>query len=285
MRQDLSPRGIGRIIDDAFELYRANFTTIGLGAAMILFPIGLLVGISQVFYSRGLISVIPALLDGSTQFDEFTRLQLWASISNLVAPLMLVARLYVSSAIFAAAPGMLSGRRYGVKEFLRGGLARFGWLLLVAILVSMATSTGFLFLIVPGVYLWARLSIARVACVVEVAPLDRSFARSWALTSGRVWRTLGFGLGLTILTFTLESAIDSPAVLRQIFSSVTNPEAMFAELSVGWKVLEGVLSATALSIVYPFVELAWFFYYLDLRARHEGMDLVQRAARLTQRAS
>ncbi|MDP2233724.1 MAG: hypothetical protein Q8K89_08815, partial [Actinomycetota bacterium] len=250
-----------------------------------LFPIGLLVGISQVFYSRGLISVIPALLDGSTQFDEFTRLQLWASISNLVAPLMLVARLYVSSAIFAAAPGMLSGRRYAVKEFLRGGLARFGWLLLVAILVSMATSTGFLFLIVPGVFLWARLSIAHVACVVEGAPLDRSFARSWALTSGRVWRTLGFGLGLAILTFTLESAVDSPAVLRQIISSVTNPEAMFAEISVGWKVLEGVLSATALSIVYPFVELAWFFYYLDLRARHEGMDLVQRAARLTQRAS
>lgn len=285
MRQDLSPRGIGRIIDDAFELYRANFTTIGLGAAVILFPIGLLVGISQVFYSRGLIAVIPALLDGSTQFDEFTRLQMWASVSNLVAPLMLVARLYVSSAIFTAAPGMLAGRQYSVKEFLRGGLARFGWLLLVAILVSMATSTGFLFLIVPGVFLWARLSIARVACVVEAAPLDRSFSRSWELTSGRVWRTIGFGLGLGILTFTLESALNSPAVLRQIFSSIANPDAVFAEISVGWKVLEGVLSATALSIVYPFVELAWFFYYLDLRARHEGMDLVQRAGRLTERVS
>ncbi|MDO9108976.1 MAG: hypothetical protein Q7U89_08340, partial [Coriobacteriia bacterium] len=87
------------------------------------------------------------------------------------------------------------------------------------------------------------------------------------------------------LTFTLESAVDSPAVLRQIFSSVTNPEAMFAEISIGWKVLEGVLAATALSIVYPFVELAWFFYYLDLRARHEGMDLVQRAGRLTEHVS
>lgn len=285
MRQDLSPKSIGRIIDDAFELYRANFATIALGAAIVLFPVGLLVAVSQVFYTRGLLSVIPGVIDGSMDFNELTQLQVWASLSNLVAPVFLFARLYVSSAVLSAAPLMLARQRLTVKEFLKGGLPRFGWLVAVALLASLATSTGYLFFVIPGVYLWARLSVARVACVVEATPIDRSFTRSWALTTGRVWRTILFGVGLAVLTITLESAVDSPAVLRQIFSSVTNPEAVFTELSVGWKVLEGVLSATAVSLVYPFAELAWFFFYLDLRARHEGMDLVQRAGRLAERAS
>lgn len=285
MRQDLSPRGIGRIIDDAFELYRANFSTIALGAAIVLFPVALLVGLSQVFYTRGLLAVVPGIIDGSMQFSEITSVQMWASLSNIVAPLLLAARLYVSSAVLAAAPAMLAGRRFGVREFLRGGLARFWWLLLVSIVVSAAISAGLFVLVIPGLFVWARLSVAHVTCVVEAAPLDRAFSRSWALTSGRFWRTLLFAVGLGILTVTLESAVDSPAVLRQIFSSITDPEALFAEMSLGWKVLEGVLSATALSLVYPFAELAWFFYYLDLRARHEGMDLVARAVRISERAS
>ena len=285
MRQDLSPKGIGRIIDDAFELYRANFATIALGAAIVLFPVGLLVAVSQVFYTRGLLSVIPGVIDGSMDFTELTQLQVWASLSNLVAPVFLFARLYVSASVLSAAPHMLARKRLTVKEFLRGGIPRFGWLVAVALLASVATSTGYLFLVIPGVYVWARLSVARVACVVEAAPLDRSFIRSWELTSGRVWRTILFGVGLSVLTITLESAVDSPAVLRQIFSSVANPEAVFTQLSVGWKVIEGVLSATAVSLVYPFAELAWFFFYLDLRARHEGMDLVGRAGRLAERAS
>jgi len=285
LRQDLSPKGIGRIIDDAFELYRANFATIALGAAIVLFPVGLLVAVSQVFYTRGLLSVIPGVIDGSMDFTELTQLQVWASLSNLVAPVFLFARLYVSSAVLSAAPLMLARKRLTVREFLKGGVPRFGWLVAVALLASVATSTGYVFFVIPGVYLWARLSVARVACVVEAAPIDGSFTRSWQLTTGRVWRTILFGVGLTVLTITLESAVDSPAVLRQIFSSVTNPEAVFTELSVGWKVIEGVLSATAVSLVYPFAELAWFFFYLDLRARHEGMDLVGRAGRLAERAS
>lgn len=285
MRQDLSPKSIGRIIDDAFELYRANFSTIALGSAIVLFPVGLLIAISQVFYTRGLLAVVPGILDGSMQIDEMTRLQVWASLSNLVAPVLLGARLFITSAVLAAAPAMLERRRLSVREFLRGGLARWGWVVLVAISISFATSFGYLFLIVPGVYLWARLSVARVVCVVERAPFDRCFSRSWALTSNRAWRTVLFGTGLALLAIALESAVDAPAVLRQIFSSVTNPEAVFTELSVGWKVVEGVLSATALSLVYPFAELAWFSYYLDLRARHEGMDLAARAAELAERVS
>ena len=53
MRPDLKPRSLFRVLDQAFELYRANFKTIALASAMVIFPIALMLGLAQVFYYRG----------------------------------------------------------------------------------------------------------------------------------------------------------------------------------------------------------------------------------------
>lgn len=282
-RPDLAPRSIGRILDDAFELYRANFRAVAVSSAILLFPAGMLLGVSQVFYTRGLLQTIPMLAAGDIMAEELSRLQIWTLLANLVSPLFLAARLYVSSMVLAAAPRMLAGKRPGVRELLRGGLARFGWVLLVALVLSMATGFAFLAFVVPGIYLYARLALSRVTCVVEGVPLDKALMRSWRLTEGSVWRTLLFATGLAVITIALESAVDSPAVVRQIVASISNPEALFTGLAPGWKTFEGILTATAASLVYPFSELAWFGFYLDLRARREGMDLVASARALAGR--
>lgn len=277
---DFSPRSIGRILDDAFELYRANFKTIALASAIALFPAGMLLGVSQVFYTRGFLQTMPLLAGGDLAVDEMSRVQLWSLLSNAVSPIFLAARLFVSSMVLAAAPALVAGERPGVRRLLKGGLSRWGWLILISLVGSLITGTAAIALVVPGVWLAMRLALVRVACVVEGAPFDRSFARSWRLTRGFAWRTFVFSVALGIITVTLESAVNSPAVIRQIVASVGNPEALFSELSAGWKTFEGVLTATAASLVYPFAELAWFGYYLDLRARREGMDLVVEARRL-----
>ncbi len=274
MGVDLSPRGFGRILDAAFDLYRANFRSIALASSVVLFPAALLLGVTQVFYTRGLLQVMPGLFGGEIALDEISRVQAWSVLSNAVAPVFFGARLYMSSALFAAAPGMLAGQRPGPWELVRGGWSRFGWVLVVALVVGFLTGAAALALLVPAAFVWARLSVAQVVTVVERVPLDRAIARAWGLTRSRVWRTIGFAIALTVITFALESAITAPSLIRQVAASVSDPEAVFAPLSAGWKTLEGTLSAAAASLVYPFVELAWFFYYLDLRARREGMDLV-----------
>jgi hypothetical protein len=82
-----------------------------------------------------------------------------------------------------------------------------------------------------------------------------------------------------VFSVALETLVDSPVLIRQLIASIDRSDALFAELSVGWKTLEGVFTALAVSFVYPFVQLSWFHYYLDLRARREGMDLVVAAGR------
>lgn len=251
----------------------------------MLFPAALLVGVAQVFYTRGMFEVIPALVSGASGPESLTRLQVWSLLANIVSPVYMVAQHYVASCVLTAAPAMLAGQRPGFRAVLKGGFRRWGWLLLVSFVVSMATSFGSLFLIVPGIYLYARLSVARVISVVETAALDQALSRSWTITRGLALRTLGFAAGLGLLSITLQSAVDAPAVVRQIVASVSAPEALFQTVAPGWKTMEGVLSAAAVALVYPFAEFAWYFYYLDVRARREGMDLVMAAREAAGRAS
>jgi hypothetical protein len=275
-----NPHTIGRVFDGAFDTYRANFKTIALASACVLFPPALLMGLTQVFYARGLLALVPSLMQGELMLEELGRLQIWSIVSNAVSVPFYLARLYLAAAVFASAPAMLAGKRPGVREFVRGGWSRFGFLVMVSLLVYTLTGIGVILLIVPGIYVWARLVAAPVIVVTEQAPLDVALSRSWLLTAGQVWRTLGFAVLLWIFTVVLETAVDSPVLIRQIVASLNQSDALFAELSAGWKTLEGTFSALAAALVYPFVELAWFHYYLDLRTRREGMDLVAEATRL-----
>jgi hypothetical protein len=280
---DLSPRGFGRILDAAFDLYRANFRSMLIASAVLLFPAALLVSVTQVFYTRGLLQVIPGVFAGDLPFTELDRLQIWSVLSNAVAPVFLIAQLYAASAILSAAPAMLAGERPGPWAILRGGWSRFGWVIVVSLAVSLMTGISAFPFLIPALFVWARLSLARVAAVVEAAPLDRALARSWTLTGTNTWRTIGFAVALGLITFALETAVTAPSLIRQVVASVSDPEAIFAPLSAGWKTFEGTLSAIAVALVYPFGELARFFYYLDLRARREGMDLLMSADELSGR--
>ena len=79
-------------IDEAFELYRANFKTVALGAAILLFPVALLMGLAQVFYYRGFTEIFFQLLTESAQgappelftADQFLGLSVSSALLQLV---------------------------------------------------------------------------------------------------------------------------------------------------------------------------------------------------------
>ncbi len=286
MQPDYAPRGLGRILDRAFEMYRANFRTVVVSSLIVLFPVAMLVGVTQVFSTRGLLQIFGTLSQAG-DLDAFNEalngIQALSVLSNAVTPLYFAARVYLASCLLSMAPAMLVGQRPGVREFLKAGRRRFLWLLLTMVAVSASVSIS-VFLIVVPILLWVRLSVAHVACVVEEAPIDQAFKRSWGLTRTFFWRTIGFAIVLSVISLVLQAAIDSPAVVRQIVASVNNPESLFQELSPGWKTFEGVLTALATALIQPFLELSWFSYYLDLRARGEGLDLVAKAGALASRS-
>ena len=281
---DLGPRSVGRILDRAFDLYRANFRTVAGSAMIVVFVIALIAGVAQTFYARGAMVLVGDIFSQTAMepdLEAFTQAQMWGWLTNLMALPLWIARLYIEACIYAAAVPMLYGERFTIREFLRGGRGRYLWYVLVSFLLSMIT--GFYFLIVPLIFV-AGWALAPLIVVVENASFDSVFRRSWTLTKGSKWRVIGFFIVLGAFTLVLQTAVTSPTLIRQLVASIQNPEAVFQPLSVGWKVLEGLLTAAAITLVAPFASFAWLSFYLDLRARREGMDIVAAAAQAKERA-
>lgn len=289
-RPDLAPRSVGRVLDGAFELYRANFTSVAGAAAALLLPFAILSGIAQAFYTRGAMAFVgEAWRSASSNPDmlaepaRFIELQVWSLLSNASLAPFWLARIYLSACLFTVAAGLLYGQRIGVREVLKSGAKRFLWFLLVSVALQFITSIGSMFLIVPGVVLGAGLGLAPVISVVEGASFSEAFSRSWMLTTGNKWRVVRFFVALGILSLVLQTAVNAPMLVRQLVESAQNPDAVFMPLSAGWKVAEGLFTALAVALIYPFTELAWFMFYLDLRSRREGMDLVAKAAAIAEK--
>lgn len=154
---------------------------------------------------------------------------------------------------------------YGVVRHLRGGHAGFvasfvqfaGYavaVLSVSVLVTVATSIGFLLLIVPGVWLTIVLWVALPALVVERSGLG-AIARSAELTRG--FRVPIFGLALILMA----AQVVVVSVAGWLVSSIsTGAFLSWCALQFVVVVMGGIY-ATAVAVTYH-----------DLRVLKEGAD-------------
>lgn len=285
--KDLRPRDIGTLIDDAIATYRANARPILLAAALVVFPAALLAGIGQDFYLRGFVESIVAGAGSTTApspgFDVFAGYAATAAGGWL----LLFGRAYLDSAILAGYPQMLHGRVTDEKAFLKAGLTRWGWYLLTAylvqVVVSLAAIVSFFALFAGGIAAWALLSLAAPITVLERANTAQAIQRSYALVKRHFWRTLGYLVIVTTLVGLFEGALASPLIVRQIVVAAQNPEAMFQQTPLVWKIVEGLVLGATMTLVAPITPLALAALYTDLRARSEGMDLIVRAREIAAR--
>jgi len=282
VRRRWSPAGMGRVLDDAFGLYRANFRIVITAGLVTVFPVAVVVGLTQVFVTRGALALIGDFdtMGPDTSLGPLLELQALSLASNAAAPVFWVARVFLACVILHAAGSLYAGRALTLKEMLAVGWTRGLTFAAVTFVLTSVTTILLLFGIVPGVLFATRFALAPAVAAVEGAGFETAFRRSWALTSGHAWRVIGFYVLVSVFALVLETTVTSPAVSRQILASIGSPEAIFAPVSAWWKTVEGLLSAAAVTLVIPFAEIAWFFFYADLRARREGMDLVLRAGEL-----
>ncbi|MDO8846849.1 MAG: hypothetical protein Q7W51_00465 [Coriobacteriia bacterium] len=306
MSMGFGTRSIGRVIDDAIAMYRAHFKTYATAALWIIFPAMLLqLAASSVYnyvYMDSVMSMSAASEEEAAAFlVSFIALYGVLLVGIAAAGL---ARAYYASSVYSSAEVMLFGQRSTPGEFLKAGrerwLAYLGATIVVGIIlygvVTVASMIGtFIICLLPAVligsvvgslYFWARFSMIGPTVVVERASLSAAFTRSASLVRGNEWRTVGFLVMMALINSVLQQAISSITFIPLIVSIVQNPDAVWATGGFGapgmvWlTVVTGLINAIALSITVPLTSIATYSYYLDLRSRCEGMDLLMRARTL-----
>jgi hypothetical protein len=299
------PMGVGELVDASLSLYRRNFLLIVAIAAVIHVPFALLTlllfqlsGVGGALDTAGVHTGFSAFSAGdpgtptAAQMSALKALVAYGAVVGaiqilVILPITLAAMSRAVSDRYLGRPATL-GSSYAVA--LRRGGPLVGAILLVVLLVAAevvvaAVLVGALSLLGPfgvvpaiGVVigLVAALLITAVrstllaqAIVIEGVGSVTGIRRSWQLTRGAFWRTLGilavvlvlqaFVGGLLAVPLGLATA-GAPTSVQQLVSQVAQAIS---------EVFVSPLSLIALTLV-----------YYDMRIRREAFDIEMLAASL-----
>ncbi|MGH8149601.1 MAG: hypothetical protein ACRETB_06455 [Steroidobacteraceae bacterium] len=260
--QPSSPQSIGGVIDDGIRLFRSSFSRCWL---LAIIP-GLVLAVYETFYpiSVPLYSALghPSAFMALAQSPRLVVMDIVSGLLGLIFQGAVVVRELAilrgeESCTFAGAIGT--------------GLRRLPGMVLATILFALAIAGGCIALLIPGLWLWARLQLWTAALFAEDASATEALASSWRLTRGHWWRAATiFSVAVIIMI-----------VLALVFTFVGGVFAALSQAStLGRTVLLYVFSLASRAIYYPLGAAIWLAMYHDFKLRLEGGDLVTRVGAL-----
>ena len=258
---ELRPLSIGEILDVAIKIYLRNAWTLFRVVLVVVAPV----------------EIVSALIQASAANDTDTAtvsshdLALYLSAIGAAAVLGILANTVATGASFKAVADAYLGEQPAWRSSLRFAFARLHSILWITLLGGIATVIGFVFCIVPGIYLWIAFAVAVPVLLTEGVKGTSALGRSRALVRGRWWGTFGVVLLGTILAGIVSAAIGGLAGLAA-GTTDANTVAGFLVNSVS-----GTLGSM---ISTPFTAAFVSVLYFDLRVRKEAFDLQLLAERI-----
>ena len=259
----LRPLGIGEILDVGITIYRRNFRALLTLVFVVVAPFEILSALIQA-------SALPDntfITDTSATEPIDIDRDFWLGIAafGVAGLLSFIAGIIATGACFKAIADGYLGERADWRPALRYAARRLHSIIWVTMLGTFIAVIGFIFFIVPGVYLYVCFAVAVPVLLTEGVKGRKALGRSRRLVRGRWWGTFGVVflgallvsivqgalVGLTAIVTTLDTA--DPTLGSFIFSTTATVLA---------SVISTPLSAAFITVL-----------YFDLRVRKEAFDL------------
>jgi len=274
------PMGLGDILDEAFDLYKNNFSLFAGIGAIVFFPVSFYCGI---IIAR-LIAMENALQAGrymgSNPTSSFAGFFIVVIGFALLYPIITCAFTYAISQRYIDATTSI-GKTYGYT------LRRVGAIIWTAILSSLCMMGINLVAYIPSIavlsrpglfiifrllgavivyYVGARLTFGYTALVVDGKSGTAALKRSWDLSNGYGWRIFGilFITGIIVGIIALVTILAFSLLLRVVSSG---------QLSSSFGLMIGTFGGIMAVLLMPIMVLVIVLLYYDLRIRKEGFDL------------
>jgi hypothetical protein len=256
---DLGPLKLGEILDRMFVIYRRNFL--------------LLFAISGIPHLCLLLIVLIAIFSGtfsalnsqqSPSPDAFGRV---ITAFFAFAFLLLLAGLASWLAATAAIWQIQMGGKPTIRRAYRVARHRMGAALLAAIVAGAALFVGYIFLVIPAVFVALELSLTMEAIVCEGEGPFAAMSRSRKLVSGYRGKVFVAWLVCTGVSTAMSYLVIIPPLIAMPFIMQTGaiPSWFIAILVVAYFL--------ALTVPAPLLAIALYLIYYDARVRKEGFDL------------
>ena len=267
-------RDFGQIISDTFTYIRVHFRTLGKALFLFVFPI---IIISGVLVSSSFLSVFDVADLNSTQpFDPSTNenmasffIQFFIGMTLFMINFLLIYVIVfkhmqlVDEGIADIEIGML------LEDFARNFFGILG----IIIITGIAAFIGALFLIIPGIYVAYKLSLAPVIFIVEEEPLGDALSKSW--NQDFWWFTFGVSFVMGIITnFASYIFIIPMYILIGLVSFSTGGEDA-SEIGSIISVLYG-LSIVVPALLYCIPITSQALVYFNIRERKTGQSMMDK---------
>ena len=156
---------------------------------------------------------------------------------------------FLSGASFFYTYRSLSGNTVNLKEAFKQANRNIAQLILGWLLFIIIFCTGFILLIIPGLYLLYRLVFVLYAIAIENCSAIEGLRRSWELTKGRWWLIFRSNLLLSVVLF-------MPVVLVILLVDPT-----------GKSMLAQIVSGVMGFLISPFMSINFVLLYMRLKDR------------------
>lgn len=226
-------KSAGQVIADALRCYAAYPVLFAVLTLAVVVPYGVIVGLVE-----------QANLVGPTRHGALAAFVLLLVDILLVGPL-------ISALHIHALVDIGEHRVPRVREVFPRGLRVLPVVAAAQIVAGIATGIGFVFLVVPGVFLLAVWAVVAQVAAIERTDWLGALRRSAELTRGARWHALGVLVSVGLINAVVERASGS---------------AVGSSVSVG-ALVAGVIVVT---ITLSFAALTSAMLYYDLRARAAG---------------
>ena len=239
---------IGRVINRTFGAIKNNFFSFFLASLIIMGIPMFLIGLIPIFIGSG------GILSGDTVNQAyFTTI---IAVAGLTLIVIMIASIILQGALIFGAVADFNGRKAAFGECMSVALRYFFPLLGLAILASLGMLAGFLFFIIPGVFIALGWTIAAPVLIVEGQGITDSLSRSWDLTKGyKRWILLLFIIIVVISSiiggvlgaFTLVAGDPTTVLLEGGSTTFHILNSFFSAVS---QALSTMISATGIAAVY-----------------------------------
>ena len=301
----LRPIGFGTLLGASFQVLRRN-PKATFGSGLIVQAVIMLVTV----VIMGLVTLWALDRIDSAPFDQRDAVTAGSVLAGALSAIVPIALSVIASALLQAVI-VVEVARATLGEKLRLGtlwrraatrlwpLTLWTLLLTVALLLGVAVIAGVVVLlvsvgdvagIVAGVlvgvfgglllaaasaFLYTKTSAVPSLIVLEKLGVRASVIRSWSLTRGYFWRTLGVLLLVGLIVQVISQIVTLPvSLLFGVGTMLVDPTGALAEQSSILSVILSLIIAIPVAAVAAVVQSAAVaLVYLDLRMRKEGLDL------------
>ena len=113
-----------------------------------------------------------------------------SSMSPSITVFVTIVSMYFSASITLMTINYMKGNTVSINDLIGINVLTFLHYMITSFLCGIAVVFGLIFLIIPGIYIGARLMFAHYLVVDQGYSFDRAISESWKMTEGNTWNLI-----------------------------------------------------------------------------------------------